>query len=282
MMDRLAKLHALNPRWLYLATAVLLLIPFVFLIPMPAGLASRATQGLYDAIESCPPDKIVMIDSSWDMGSRSENAAQLECVVRHLCRRRIRFVVTSLGTVFSPEFADRVIGPIAKEAGYVYGRDWVNTGYVQSASGLGVVIDGLARDFHSIRRADARGTPIEDLPLMRQVRTIRDIYLVYVVTYAPSPEWISFIKGQHGTPVGFGCMSMMAPNYYTFIDSKQLCGMLIGNRGAAQYEALIGHPSLGQRLIMVASFGNAAIILAALVGNLGMWAVRRNRRRTSL
>lgn len=275
----LARLHTLNPRWLYLATAILLIIPLVILIPMPRGSASRATRGLYDAVEAVPADGIVMIDSSWDQGSRSENAAQLECVVRHLCQRRIRFVVTSLGTVFSPEFAQKTIEPIAAQAGYVYGRDWVNAGYVQSASGLAPVISALALDFHAIRQADVRGTPIGDLPLMKEVRTIRDVRLVYVVTYAPSPEWISFITGQFGTPVAFGCMSMMAPNYYTYIDSKQLCGMLIGNRGAAEYEALIRHPALGTRLSMAASFGNAAVILAAVVGNLGMWAARRAGRR---
>jgi len=100
-----------------------------------------------------------------------------------------------------------------------------------------------------------------------------------VVTYAPTPEWISFVKGQHGTPVGFGCMSIMAPNYYTFVDSGQLCGMLIGNRGSSEYEALIDRPGLGTRLIMSASFGNGIIILAALLGNVGAMAGARRRRR---
>jgi hypothetical protein len=282
MAPWLARLHDLNPRWLYLATGLLMIVPFVILIPMPAGTPSRATQGLYDAIESCPPDKVVWIDSSWDQGSRAENEAQLECVVRHLCRQHIRFVVTSVGiTPFGPEFADRTIKPIAEKAGYVYGRDWVNTGFVQAPTpaSLALIINGLARDFHSIRPADVHGTPIGDLPLMQKVRTIRDIHVIYAITYSPAQEWISFIKGQFGTPVAFGCMSIMAPSYYAFLDSGQLCGVLIGNRGAAQYEALIGRPSLGTRLSMAQSFGNAAIILAALVGNLGWWAARRARRK---
>ena len=96
-MTWLAKLHSLNPRWLYLGTAILLILPFIVLLPIPAGKPSRPVQGLYDMIEACPPDGIVWIDSTWDQGSRAENAAQLECVVRHLCRRKIRFVVTSVG-----------------------------------------------------------------------------------------------------------------------------------------------------------------------------------------
>jgi len=279
MMRWLTKLRDLNQRWLYLATILLLILPLVLTIPMPATKASPSTQGLYDMIDSCPKDKVVMIDSSWDMGSRAECQAQLACVVRHLCANKTRFVVTSLGTPFAPDFANKIITPIAEEAGYVYGEDWVNTGFIQAAAAPGVVIDGLCRDFHKVRPADVHGTPIEELPLMQDVRKIDDMHMWYVVTYAPTPEWISFVKGQHGTPVGFGCMSIMAPNYYTFVDSGQLCGMLIGNRGSSEYEALIDRPGLGTRLIMSASFGNGIIILAALLGNVGAMAGARRRRR---
>lgn len=280
MIRHLAALRDLNQRWLYLATVAVLIVPFAVAIPMPPGSASVATSGLQETIASCPRDKVVLIDSSWDMGSRAENQAQLQIVVRDLCRRRIRFVVTSLAvSPFAPDFAEKVIRPIADEAGYVYGEDWVNTGYLQASGGLPVILDGLCRDVHKIRPADVHGTPAEQIPLMRRVRSIDDIHMVYVVTYAPAPAWISFVKGQYGTPVAFGCMSIMAPNYYTFIDSGQLCGMLVGNRGAAEYEALLDRPGLGTRLIMVASFGNAVIILAALLGNVGMWAAARKRRK---
>lgn len=281
MLDWLAKLEGLDRRWLYAATVIALIVPLVVLIPMPRGSATAATRGLYDRVESCPPDKVVLIDSSWDMGSRAENQAQLECVVRHLCRRRVRFVVTSVGvTPFAPEFAARVIEPIAAEAGYEYGRDWVNTGFVQAGGSLGAVIDGLCRDVHSVRPQDAKGHPVGELPLMQHVRSIKDVHLVYCITYSPSPDWISFVKGQHHTPVAFGCMSIMSPEYYTYLDSGQLCGMLAGNLGAAEYEALLARPARGTRLLMAAAFGNCAILVAALLGNLGQWAARRKRRET--
>src|SRR5512143_450482 len=106
MLRWLARLHSIDRRWLYLATVVVLIASFSVRIPTPPGQASHATRGLFGAVESCPPDKVVMIDSSWDQGSQAENLAQLECVVRHLCRQRIRFVVVSVAiTPFAPEFA---------------------------------------------------------------------------------------------------------------------------------------------------------------------------------
>jgi hypothetical protein len=267
MIRHLAKLQNLSQRWLYLGTILLLLVPFAVTIPMPPGDASVAARGLYDTIEACPPDKVVLIQSAWDMGSRAENQAQLTCVVRHLCRNRVRFVVVSVARPFGPEFAAKVIEPIAAEAGYVYGRDWVNTGFIQATGGLAVVADGLARDLHALRPADVKGTPVSEIPLMRHVRTIEDVHLLCVVSYGPPEEWIGLVKGQFGTNVAFGCMSIMGPRYYTYIDSKQLCGMLVGNRGAADYEALLARPGMGTRLIGVASFGNGIIILAAILGN---------------
>ena len=282
MVRWLAKLHNLDRRWLYLAAALVLCVGLSIRIAMPRGNVSRGTRGLYEAIESCPPGKIVLIDSSWDMGSQAENWAQFECVVRHLCEKRIRFVITSVGvTQFAPDLAREVAEPIAEKAGYVYGRDWVNSGYKPPGANVGVVIDQLCRDFRSLYTSDARGKAAESLPLMEELRgrpgatSASKLHLIYCVTYCPPTEWISFGQGQHKVPVAFGCMSIMAPGYATFLDSGQLCGMLAGNRGAAEYEALVGRPGLGSRLVTASSLGNCFIILAILLGNLGLWAARR-------
>ncbi len=275
---RLARLEKLDRRWLYGAMVVLCIIPLAVRIPSPPVGVSDATRGVYEKIESCPPDGVVVVNSGWDMSSQAECRAALDCVIRHLCRRRTKFVVTCLGpTPFSPEFADGVIKPIAAEAGYDYGRDWVNLGWVPTRDAA-VVIDKFCKNIHGLHPKDVNGTPVGELPLMQRVRSIEDVHMVYAVNYDPPQPWISFARGQYGTPVAFGCMSIMGPWYHTFIDSKQLCGAVIGNRGAAEYEGLLGRQGLGTRLVTAASFGNAVIILAALLGNIGLWARLRSRR----
>ena len=100
----LARLEKLDRRWLYGAMVVLCIIPLAVRIPSPPGGASDATRGVYRMIESCPPDGVVVVNSGWDMNSQAECRAALDCVIRHLCRRRVKFVVTCLGpTPFSPE-----------------------------------------------------------------------------------------------------------------------------------------------------------------------------------
>jgi len=284
MAAGLAKLHSLDRRWFYAGMLIVLVIPFAFPIGLPAGSAAPTTVGVFRTLDSCPPEKVVVIDSSWDPGSAAENEAQLGCLIRHLCQKRIKFVITSIGvTPFGPEFAKRTIEPIAQEAGYVYGQDWVNCGYIQGAAltatsgSIGVIIQHLCKDFHDSYPKDVNGTKMSDLPLMQRVRDYRDIHAIACITYAPSEEWMSFVS-EFKVPVVFCCMSIMGPVYYPYWDSHQLAGMLIGNNGAGEYEALIGCRGRGTKLALAGSFGNCVIILAALIGNIGWWADRRQRR----
>lgn len=280
MLRWLARLQELDRRWMYLATFLLVLIPVVLPVPVPILGVSRSTRTFFEYVDSLPPRSIVMVDSSWDSGSLAENQAQLRCVVRHLCEKDLRIIVTSVGiTPLGPQFARDTIEPIAEEFGYRYGEDWVNCGFLQGLEGsVGAIIDGVAKNFRGTFPTDVRGNGIEELPVMEGFHTVEDAELVYIITYAPAFEWISFVKEQFGTPVAFGAMSIMAPQYINNYEAGQLKGLLLGNRGAAEYEQLLGAPGLGQQLALAGSFGGVAVILAAVLGNVAWWARRQGWR----
>jgi len=278
VLRTLSMLYHLNPRWLYLAVTVVLIVPLMVTIPMPATKDSRGPKGVYDMVGSCPTDKVVLIESSWDQGSKPECMSQLECLVNDLCTRKKRFVVFSTG-VYAPTFANEVIKPIAQKAGYVYGTDWVNLGFIKPpADNMGVLIQSFFTDIHATRPVDLDGTALTNLPLMRSVRTSKDVHMVFAVTYCPWQEWISFGKGQFGVPVAFGSAAIMGPYYYVFVDSGQLCGLFAGNRGAYEYESLTGIRGMGSKMMMAFAFGLCFIIAAVVLGNIGFWASMRLRR----
>ncbi len=278
MLRLLSMLYHLNPRWLYLAITVVLIIPLVVTLPMSTNVSSCGPQGLYDTAGSCPADKVILIDSSWDLGAKPECMSQLECFVNDLCRRKIKFVVFST-SLYAPTFANDVIKPIAQTNGYVYGTDWVNLGFIQPPAGnMGVLIQSFCENIHATRPIDVDGTAVASLPLMQSVRTAKDIHMVMAINYCPWQEWISFGKGQFGLPIAFGCASIMGPYFYVFVDSDQLCGLLAGNRGAYEYESLTGMRGMGSKVMMAFAFGMCFIIAAVLIGNVGFWASMRLRR----
>jgi hypothetical protein len=181
--------------------------------------------------------------------------------------------------VYAPTFANQVIQPIAEKTGYVYGRDWVNLGYIKPpADNPALLIDAFCRDIYKTRPVDFYGTSVADIPLMQKVKTAKDIYMVFGINYTSPLEWMSIGKSQHGLLVAFGCAAIMAPYYYVYVDSGQLSGLLTGNRGAYEYESLTGMYGMGRKVMMTFAFGLCFIIVAVLLGNLGFWAAARMRK----
>jgi hypothetical protein len=246
---------------------------------------SPETRRLYEFIEKCPPGKVILVDSAWDAGSQGENWGQVEVVFEHLLRKRIPFIITSVEiTPLGPQFADQVIERLVREKfpDRKYGVDWVNLGYTK---GGWQAMQQIAKDIRQQYKKDSRGYSLDDaerLPLMQRVRNIEDIYLIYSVTYSPLEDWIAFIHGVYGTPIAFGCAGIQSTTYYRYLLSGQLVGMLVGVRGAAEYDALL-HPdlrdrnSLGTKLIVPQAFGHLVIIVAVILGNIGYFAARRRR-----
>lgn len=285
MGNWLEKLGDIDRRWIYLSIWVACALPFLLPIKLPVYV-SPETRRLYEFIEKCPPDKVVMVDSSWDAGSQGENWGQVEVVFEHLLRKRIPFIVTSVEiTPLGPQFADKVIEKLVREKfpDRQYGVDWVNLGYTK---GGWQAMQQIAKDIRIQYKKDTRGYLLDDaerLPLMQRVRNIEDIYLLYSVTYSPLEDWIPFVHEVYGTPIAFGCAGIQSTTYYRYLLSGQLIGMLVGVRGAAEYDALL-HPdprerrSMGSKLIVPQAFGHLVIILAVILGNIGYFAARRRSR----
>lgn len=282
MTQMFEQLQSMDRRWLYLAIWIACAIPFLVDVKLPVYEGTE-TRKLFDAVQNSPKDKVVLIDSAWIAGSQGENKGQVEVVFEHLFRIGAPFVVMSLDVELGPQFADEVLINLVKRKfpNKRYGVDWVNLGYTK---GDWQAMQQIAKSVRSQFKKDSRGFSLDDaqnLPLMQRVRDINDISLIYCVTYSPNENWISFIHGVYGTPIAFGCAGIQSTTYYRYILSKQLVGMLVGVRGAAEYDSIL-HPkslaartSQGTKLIVPQAFGHAIIILAVVLGNIGYFASRR-------
>jgi len=289
MREFLGNLQHIDRRWVYLFVFVACTLPFIVTIRLPLYV-SPETKGVYDMIEKCPPGKVVVVDSSWDAGSMGENQGQVEVVFDHLFRKNIPFIVTAQGFVLTaPQFSEKVIEKLVrtKYPHKKYGVDWVNLGVTMGLDWQ--IMQQMAKDITKQFPKDYKQTPVEKLPLMKRFlnkdkSSIEYIHMIHAVTYSPSENWLAFIHGQYGTPISFGCAGIQSTTYYRYISSKQLCGMLVGIRGSAEYDALLNPKpekrwTLGTKLIVPLSFGYLIIIFAIIVGNIGFIASGRGKRR---
>lgn len=270
------RLQKIDNRVLYTTLAIAVAIPvFVRLrLPIPA---TTETLGAYNAVESVPPGRLVMVHSTWDAGTIGECEGQCRAVIEHLMSRGRPFVIWT-SNPSSPPFYNRIIEETAKRHGRVYGRDWVDFGYKVPAGSMAFGVQAMARDFPGYMKTDVHGTPVEKIPALKNVRNATDFDLIITIGYNPIGEFIQFVQAVYGTKVVFGIAAINSTTTYSYLDSKQIVGMLVGARGGAEYEVLVNWPGRGVQIIMAQSFGHLLIVLVVLLANVAALFQRRFAR----
>lgn len=276
MLRFLSRWESIDPRWLYVALAMMVALPLYFKLDFPIPV-SRETQMAYDAIDAAPKEKLILIESDWDQGSQGENWGQTQAIVEHLMKTDRKFAfVSAIPT--APTFAEKVANLVAKKYNKRYGVDWVNWGFKIPLAAAGPAVQSLSRDIPKAVEKDINGTPITDyekLPIMRGIKDINDVALVVNVAYDVRLEWIQLVQGVYGTPLISCCASITSTTNYPLLDTRQLSGMLVGVRGAAEYEQLVNAPDRGTKLIKSQSLGHLLLLIGVVIGNIGYYARRK-------
>lgn len=273
MNDWFDRLQNIDRRVLYVLLVVVTLLPMVVPIRQPVHIFPR-TQALYDFIESAPEDKIVLLLADWGGATKGENWPQTEAVIEHMLRRGVKFAIMGQDPVGVP-LAHQMAQKHSRRYGRTYGEDWVNFGYKPLPS---QTILSFASDIQKTIERDINYAPLEQLPLMQNVRDMHDVSLLYEVSAAPGiVAWIGLVQPTYDTPMAFGCTAVCAPEVMPYVDSGQLIGVLVGMAGGAEYEELLGSPRRATRALPMLSLSHVLIIVLVILGNVGYLAGRRRK-----
>jgi len=272
-----ARLQQIPRYYIYLLLAAVVIWQILFPIPFPVT-PSATTRGLEEAIRAVPEGKLVLISADWDSSTQAETGPQTAAVVEACFRHRKRFVLMTLSPPMGAKLANNIASEIAKQYRATYGVDWANWGYKYGTSN---VLMAMVKDVPKTVGSDFYGKPVKSLPIMRGVRTVKDIGLVVEVTglAGMTEMWIGLIQGPQGVPFAAAYTAVMAPGYYPYLDSGQIEGMLVGAKGAAEMESLIARPGLGMAIMSAQSWAHVLIILFIIVGNLG-YVLARGREKS--
>jgi hypothetical protein len=281
----------LDRRAIYLLVALALVVPLVqkWRLPPAEMLSARK---FYDAVEALPNDdaSIVLISADWGPSTKAENEPQTEVLIEHLMRRRVRFALISAIDQAEPfllELPDRVAKRLNGEnqlEKWEYGKDWVNLGY-RPAMGAMIQKMASAPDLRQTLQIDTRGTPLVDIPCMRNIKNIKNIKLMAEFTglVGALDSWLQFFQtSDYRPPLAHGCTSITIPEAYIYLDSGQLVGLHEGIAGAAAHSAMLSkkYKDRGPDIAIVTNtalaVAHVVIIGLIVLGNIGMvLAMRR-------
>ncbi len=267
-------LLSIDRRILYGLMFLAVLIPSL----IPIGLPIRITpevQNVYNRIDALPAGSIVMFPLEYDPSTAAELEPMAIAMLRHAFSKNLRV----LGLCLSPTGVTLVEGEIARVAREYhkeYGKDYVYLGYQAYP---GIVIMTMGENFRTPFPLDYYGTPLDDIPMMRGVKNYDNVALVFTVNATSGIDyWIIYGQGRYKFQLGLGSAAVMATNYYQYVQSGQLFGIISGLRGAAEYEILIKQGTVARKGMDVQSIAHALIILFIIMGNI-TYVIERRRRR---
>jgi len=280
------RITKIDRRIIYIILAVVIILPLILTFNLPGKVrAMPRTQNVFDHIEGIDPEgkrKALMLSVDFDPQSEPELKPQFEAVVRHAFARDIPVVVLTLNTR-APGICEEVLLRLSREHGKVNGEDYVFLGFgwppVPVLLGMGRFID---RTF----RTDYYGTPLNQLPMMDDIRNYDDVGLI--ITFTASTFYQTYIVYAYtpfNVPVATGVTSVSVADIYPYLGSEQLIGMLAGLKAAAEYEGLVKEKYFPDKPIFLRatqampalSAALIVILLFVIIGNIGFFATRRKK-----
>lgn len=264
-------LQTIDRRILYVAVAVLVFLPLVLPFELPIY-TTPAAKSFFEAVEQVPPDKLVIVACDFGAGTRGENEPQARAVIEHLMKKGQKFAILGFD-LQGPEFGQRLAERAEKKYKRAYGKDWCNWGYKPSIT---MTLMSLAKNIPDTIGADRNGTPLRKLEVMKGIETIRDVGMICEFTgSAMLPPYVQMIQGVYGTPLAQGCTGIMGPEAFPYLDSGQIKGLLVGMKGAAEYETLVGYRGKGFKAMIPQSIAHVLLMGLIVLGNIGLFVSQR-------
>jgi hypothetical protein len=116
---------------------------------------------------------------------------------------------------------------------------------------------------------------------MAKYKKADDVGLIIEFAAADTVKyWIQFFQRAGTAPIAtlFCPTSVMANEAYPMLETGQLQGMLVGLKGANEFETVMKRPGFATRASASLSYSHLLIILLIVLGNVGMIQDRKRQQ----
>jgi len=264
----------LDRRWIFLAMGLLVLFPLLFPLALPLFVSSPVAS-FVKAVDSIPDGSKVLMSCDYDPSGIPEMVPMTRTALRHLLDKKCKVIITVLWNG-GPGLVDKVVRKVVDEEypDLKYGVDYVNLGYKAGDEAVMVLMgQGIVNAFPK----DYRGSDTRSMPIMRGVRDYSSFPMLVNISsgYPGTKEWVQQVQARFHLPMVAGVTAVSAPEFYPYLQSGQLLGLLGGMAGAAEYEKARGEKGSATRGMDAQSLAHFFVAFCILLGNVVQWTKRR-------
>lgn len=306
-MNFFERISRLDRRWVYLFLAVVVVVAFLTKFPVPVTITPEV-KSIYDRIEGLNKGDKILLAFDYDPNALAELNPMSFAILEQCQRRGVKVIGVTLSQ-YGAGMAEGILRTAAstyhekiekfkkynaeqyKKTGdnryadvtykkdWEYGIDYCFLGYKPYPA---LVILGMGQNFRLYFPQDYYNTPLEELSIMVGVRNYEDVKMAIDITAGNTADmWLIYGNGRYGVPLALGLTGVMGADYYQYLQSRQIFGLIGGWKGAAEYETLIGMTEGSAQKGMPAQVvAHLTIILFIAVGNLGYFLSRKRKNST--
>jgi len=277
IIELILSIGKVDRRWIFLVIALAVLLPLFFPLGLPIR-ATNATQRVYDAVEELEPNSKVLVSFEYGPSTKPEIHPMAIAILRHLFTNNQKVYVTCLWPDGQFMAEDALTEIAEQEFGLTYGEDYVLLGF---RPGNEAVVKGLVSNLRKLYTTDARGTLVDQIPMMATVNKVKDFDFIFSASagYPGTIEWVQYAADPTGVPMSTGTTSIQVNDVMPYVQSGQVKGILAGMPGAAEYEALIGSPGIGTSGMDAQSIAHLVIVIFIVFGNITYFIETRRAKK---
>ena len=273
--------HLVERRVVFLYVGIAVALP-LFMTLSQRIVISPEVEAVYNTLEGLPKGSKVLVSFDYDPPSAPELQPMAEAFLYYCFAHDLKVIMMGLWPQ-GPMQANLAIEEVLKNEkieskNLKYGEDYVNLGF---QTGYEFVIQRMGSDFRSMFPTDYRGTPYEQIPLVKNVKNFSNIDYCFNLSagFPGTREWVQIAVDRYGVILGAGNTAVQAPQMYPFMRAGQLVGLLGGMVGAAEFELLTKWIGKGTKFMISQSFAHVIVIAFIIIGNVAFF---RSERKTGL
>lgn len=289
-MNIFEKFGKLDRRWVFLLLAavvvVTLLVPFATPIRV-----NPETRSIYDFVDKLKPGDCVQLAFDYEPSALAELNPMAYAIMEQLMAKDVKIIMTCLSQN-GPAMAEGIMHDVMDSVktyyhkDITYGRDIVYLGYKPYPS---IVILSMGENYRLPFPSDYYNTPTDSIPIMRGIQNYDQVKAVILICGSSVADyWIADGNGRYGVKLAIGTTGVMAADYYPYLKSGQIFGLMGGMLGAAEYETMINKARLGRQsgpameAMRVQVWAHMVIIVFIIMGNIGFFITKRQKERMAI
>jgi hypothetical protein len=236
--------------------------------------AAPGVVAFYQAIDSVPVDRPVLVVYDWDAGRSAEMSIMSRAVMHHIGTRHLSFVTVST-VPQGPGFAQEVTDGLRTDPAYnyQYGTDYLVLGYLPGSEAALRTLVGSFRAVLPLDYINSRPVDSYQLTAGGALNKIEDFALIVDLagSEAEMRNWIEQVATRTSVPIVAAVPQGLDPvaRPYLGVPGAQLQAVVSGTTGASAYLRHLEQNGLGgsslTQIVDLATRLNAQSVAALLV-----------------